>query len=85
MIANLNGYLKDLMVYIPEGEISLRDYRNEQKWISSNYKFGMPGIRKNLKEVIWNIEIKPFYLAKYTVAEELYATVTGKKFLTTNQ
>lgn len=29
MLANLNDYLKDLMVYIPEGEISLRDYRNE--------------------------------------------------------
>ena len=43
MIANLNDYLKDLMVYIPEGEIRLRDFRNEQKWISSNYKFGMPG------------------------------------------
>ena len=38
MIANLNDYLKDLMVYIPEGEILLRDFRNEQKWISSNYK-----------------------------------------------
>lgn len=25
MIANLNGYLKDLMVYILEGEISLRE------------------------------------------------------------
>ena len=27
MIANLN----DLMVYIPEGEILLRDFRNNQK------------------------------------------------------
>ena len=54
MLANLNDYLKNLMVYIPEGEIRLRDFRNEQKWISSNYKFGMPGIRKNLKEVIWS-------------------------------
>ncbi|PEB47699.1 hypothetical protein CON65_22255 [Bacillus pseudomycoides] len=82
MLANLNDYLKDLMVYIPEGEIRLRDFRNEQKWISSNYKFGMPGIRKNLKEVVWNVEIKPFYLAKYTVTEELYTIIMRKKFLT---
>ena len=43
MQANLNDYLNNLMVYIPEGEILLRDFRNEQKWMSSNYKFGMPG------------------------------------------
>ncbi|MGG3609200.1 formylglycine-generating enzyme family protein [Priestia megaterium] len=85
MLVNLNDYLKDLMVYIPEGEVCLRDFRNEQKWISSNYKFGMPGVRKNLKEVIWNVEIKPFYLAKYTVTEELYTTITGKKFSTTTE
>ena len=83
MIANLNDYLKDLMVYIPEGEILLRDFRNEEKWISSNYKFGMPGFRKNLKEVIRNVNIKPFYIAKYTVTEELYAIIMGKKFSTT--
>lgn len=77
MLTNLNHYLNELMVYIPEGEIRLRDFRNEQKWISSNYKFGMPGKRKNLKEVIWNVEIQPFYLAKYTVTEELYATIMG--------
>ncbi len=85
MLVKLNDYLKDLMVYIPEGEVCLRDFRDEQKWISSNYKFGMPGVRKNLKKVIWNVEIKPFYLAKYTVTEELYTTITGKKFSTTTE
>lgn len=82
MLTNLNDYLRDLMVYIPEGEIRLRDFRNEQKWISSNYKFGMPGIRKNLKEVTWNVKLEPFYLAKYTVTEELYAIIMGKEFVT---
>ena len=42
-------------------------------------------IRKNLKEVIWNVKIKPFYLAKYTVTEELYAIIMGKKFSTTTE
>ncbi|MBK3496342.1 formylglycine-generating enzyme family protein [Viridibacillus sp. YIM B01967] len=85
MLANLNDYLRDLMVYIPEGETRLRDFRNEQKWISSDYKFAMPGIRKKLKEVIWNVEIEPFYLAKYTVTKELYEIIMGKKFATTNE
>ena len=47
MIANLN----DLMVYIPKGESSYEIFETIKKWISSNYKFGMPGFRKNLKEV----------------------------------
>lgn len=81
MLDNLNDYLKEVMVYIPKGEIYLRDFRNEQKWISSNYKFGMPGIRKNLKEVIWEVEIKSFYLAKYTVTEALYAFIMEEKLL----
>ena len=45
----------------------------------------MPGTRKNLKEVIWNVEIKPFYLAKYTVTEELYAIIMREKFSTTTK
>jgi formylglycine-generating enzyme required for sulfatase activity len=81
MLNNLNDYLRDLMLYIPKGETSIRDFRNEQKWISSTYKLGMPGIRKNLKEVIWNVEIEPFYLAKYPVTEKLYSFIMGKKLV----
>jgi hypothetical protein len=62
MIANLN----DLMVYISEAEILLRDFRNKQKWISSNYKFGMPGFRKNLKEVRQkkNVDVEQFIVER---------------------
>ncbi|UOY92823.1 formylglycine-generating enzyme family protein [Ectobacillus sp. JY-23] len=77
MLTNLHDYLKDIMVHIPAGQIRLRDFRNEQKWISSNYKFGMPGTRNNLKEIVWDVEVKQFYLAKYTVTEELYEAVMG--------
>ncbi|CAM4028060.1 formylglycine-generating enzyme family protein [Lederbergia lenta] len=85
MIDNLNEYLKELMVYIPEGEIRIRDFQDDQKWISSNYKFGMPGIRKNLKEVIRNVEIKSFYLGKYAVTEELYEFIMQKELLTSKK
>ncbi len=84
MLANLDDYLRDVMVYIPEGATCLRDFRNEEKWISSNYKFGLPGIRKNLKEFIWHVDIEPFYLAKYTVTEELYDIILGQKTAITN-
>ncbi|MCH5583599.1 formylglycine-generating enzyme family protein [Shimazuella sp. AN120528] len=83
MFPNLYDHLKEIMVYIPKGETRLRDFRNEQKWISSNYKFGMPGSRKNLKELIWDASIEPFFLAKYPVTEELYAVISGKNVSTT--
>lgn len=85
MIDNLNNYLSDLMVYIPKGETQVRNFRNDQKWISSNYKFGMPGNRGKLKEVILDVEIEPFFIAKYTVTEELYQYILGKNIITMNK
>jgi formylglycine-generating enzyme required for sulfatase activity len=41
----------------------------------------MSGIRKNLKEVIWNVGIEPFYLAKYPVTEKLYSFIMENKQL----
>ncbi len=49
-----------------------------------NSKQGIPGMRKNLKEAIWDVKITPFYLAKYTVTEEFYEIIIGKKLAITN-
>ncbi|MCH1627930.1 formylglycine-generating enzyme family protein [Ferdinandcohnia quinoae] len=83
MVFNVNEYVNDLMIYIPGGVTDIRDYRNEQKWMSSNYKLGMPGVRKNLKETIWSVDVDPFFLAKFTVTEELYWRILGRSFINT--
>lgn len=72
---NLNIYLNDLMVSIPGGMESLRYYRDEKKWISSNSRMSMPGQKGNLTEIEVEIEIKPFFIAKYPVTKSLYESI----------
>jgi len=49
--------VENLMVTIPEGEITLRDDRIKSEW---------------------NVEVKPFRLARYPVTVELYNGITNK-------
>ena len=78
MNSNIENYLNNLMVHIPGGMESLRDYRDEQKWISSDSKMSMPGQKGKLIEIEKQIEIKPFLLAKYPVTKSLYELVIHK-------
>lgn len=73
------NYLDKLMVSIPGGTEHLRDYRDEQKWISKNSKMSMPRMKGNLSEVKLKVSINPFHLAKYSVTKSLYKTVTQKE------
>lgn len=66
------------MVPIPSGIEHIRDYRDEQKWISSDSKMSMPGLKGNLKEIKREIKIKPFLLARYPVTKGFYNLITDK-------
>lgn len=72
---NIEKHLENLMVPIPGGMEHLRDYRDEQKWISSDSKMSIPGLRGNLAEIERKVAIKPFYLAKYPVTKSLYEVI----------
>lgn len=78
MNSNVRNYLNNLMVPIPGGVEYIRDFRDEQKWISSNSKMSMPGQKGNLTEIERNIEIGPFFLAKYPVTKSLYEVIFHK-------
>jgi formylglycine-generating enzyme required for sulfatase activity len=67
------------MVTIPRGTEHLRDYRDEQKWISSNSKMSMPGQKGNLSEIKIKVNINPFLIAKYSVSKNLYEAITQKE------
>lgn len=75
---NIKNYLNNLMVLIPGGVEYLRDYRDEQKWISLDSKMSIPGRKGNLTEIEREIEIKPFFLAKYPVTKSLYKAIFDK-------
>ena len=78
MNSNIRNYLNDLMTPISGGVENLRDYRDKQKWISSNSKMSMPGQKGNLTEIERKIEVKPFLLAKYPVTKSLYEVISHK-------
>ena len=68
----------DLMVPIPGGTELLRDYRDEQKWISSTSKMSMPGQKGNLSEIKREVSIHPFFISRYCVTKSLYEMITEK-------
>jgi formylglycine-generating enzyme required for sulfatase activity len=68
-------YLQDYFVLIPGGTETIRHYRDNQKWISSDSKMSIPGERNNMEEIKYDVEITSFYLAKYPVTQGLYDTI----------
>jgi len=75
MHKNIESYLNNLMMPIPGGVEYLRDYRDEQKWISSDSKMSIPGVKGNLTEIEKIVETEAFFLAKYPVTKSLYELV----------
>ena len=57
------SYLSNLVVPIPGGVECVRNYRDDQKWISSGSKMSIPRQKGNLLEIERKIKIKPFMLA----------------------
>jgi formylglycine-generating enzyme required for sulfatase activity len=78
---NVKDYYDNLMVPIAGGMEHLRDYRDEQKWISSDSKMSMPGLKGNLTEVKRKVDIKAFLLARYPVTKSLYEVITQKTLI----
>ncbi|MHB8127624.1 MAG: formylglycine-generating enzyme family protein [Mobilitalea sp.] len=74
----IKNYIDSQMEPIPSGIEHIRDYRDEQKWLSSNSRMSIPGSKGNLKELIHEIEIKAFLLAKYPVTTGLCDLITHK-------
>lgn len=81
MDENIIKYFDSLMVPIPGGIENLRDYRDEHKWISSDSKMSIPGLKGNLTEIVRKVDIKPFFLAKYPVTKNLYEVITQKSLV----
>lgn len=64
-----------LMITVPEGEEIIRDFRDDQKWISSDSRMSIPGKKGNLVKHETRMRIPTFALARIPVTEALYAAV----------
>src|SRR5690554_6063879 len=80
--SNREQFLKDimnLMVPIEGGTVELRDYMNNNKWLSSNSTLSDPGRGSDKRVITWTEAIEPFYVMKYPVTEHLYHFVMHKE------
>ena len=84
MSSLLKSYLAEKLVLIPGGTVIMRNFSDEQKWISSNSKISIPGRKNNLKETSQEIEVKPFQLLSIPVTNDLYDFVVGESKVFSN-
>ncbi len=71
----LRDFMHHKMVLLPQGEETIRKYRDETKWISSNYGMSILSSGKNQSETIEKCDITAFYMSKYPVTNELYDSI----------
>ena len=81
MDANIRSFVEQQLVLLPKGTELLREFVDEQKWISSDSKMSMPNFKKATKKIERNVEIKSFYMARYPVTEGLYNALMGSDTL----
>jgi formylglycine-generating enzyme required for sulfatase activity len=79
MLALVKSYLADKLIPIPGGSQVMRNFYDEQKWISSNSKMSIPGRKHNLIETRREVDIRPFQLLQIPVTTDLYDFVMGEE------
>lgn len=70
-----NNYIIDTMINVPAGIETIRTFKDNKKWISSNSRMSIPSSGENQKQTIENIKIDTFQIAKYPVTNELYDSI----------
>lgn len=78
MINNLDNYIADAMILLPDGTELIRKFSDNEKWLSSNYQMSIPSSGNNQMESIESVNISSFQIAKYSVTNQLYNLISGK-------
>lgn len=72
MIKDLDNFITETMILIPEGTELIRRFKDEVKWISSNSRMGIPSKGHNQTQTVESVVIKSFQVAKYPVTNQIY-------------
>jgi len=77
---DVEKYISENMVVIPDGQELIRDFVDPVKWLSSDYKMSAPGTNKEklVKQKI--VDITSFLLLNTAVTNELYSVVMNVEF-----
>ena len=77
---DVEKYISENMVVIPEGQELIRDFVDRVKWLSSDYKMSAPGTNKEKLVKQKLVDIASFLLLSTPVTNELYSFVMNMEF-----
>jgi len=77
MFKSLEDFISNLMVEIPDGIELIRHFKDNKKWISSNYKMSTPSKGHKQVQTIEQFKIQAFLMLKYPVTNRLYNHIYG--------
>ena len=80
----VKSYLANKLIPIPGSTVTMRNFYDEQKWISSDSKMSIPGRKNNLNETCYKVDIRAFHLLQIPVTNDLYDFVMGEKIVFSN-
>ncbi len=75
IIKNVDNFIAEIMIPLPEGIEQIRRFRDNEKWLSSNYRMSIPGRGTNQEQSVEDVNVYPFQIAKYPVTNQLYHTI----------
>ena len=77
---DVEKYISENMVVIPDGQELIRDFVDPVKWLSSDYKMSAPGTNKEKLVKQKLVDITSFLLLNTAVTNELYSVVMNEEF-----
>ena len=77
---DVEKYISENMVVIPEGQELIRDFVDPVKWLSSDYKMSALGTNKEKLVKQKLVDIASFLLLSTPVTNELYSVVMNMEF-----
>ena len=77
MIKNLENFMTETMIILPDGIERIRRFQDNEKWLSSNYKMSIPSRGNNQEQAVESIKICSFQIARYPVTNHIYQEIMG--------
>ena len=78
----IDEYVADKLILLPGGEETIRMFRDNDKWVSSDYRMAAPGSKTDLSEHSRMEVVQPFYIMQVPIIADLYdAIMCNQDFL----
>lgn len=76
---DLDSFITDTMSIVPGGTEQIRRFRDNVKWLSSDYKMCIPSKGNNQEQTLETVKVNSFQIARYPVTNQLYNLIVGSE------